>query len=126
MVEVITELEDREQFHLLLKKNPGLIIVKLGAEWCKPCKIIKDDVHQFFMQTPPNVICCDLDVDTSDDVYAYLKAKRMVKGIPTLLCYKKGNESFAPDDLISGADKDQLEVFFRRCGFHLKDTNRNK
>ena len=39
-LEIITELEDRQAFLTLLTTNPGLIIVKLGAEWFKPCKSI--------------------------------------------------------------------------------------
>lgn len=116
---VITYFENRNKFLSLLEKNPGLVIVKLGAKWCGPCKKIKPVVDGFFASSPDNVICCEIDVDESFDLYAYFKGKKMVNGIPVILCYKKGNTSYIPDDSITGADPAGLDAFFRRCGLHL-------
>jgi thioredoxin 1 len=117
--EVISEIPNRETFFHLLANNPGLIIIKLGAEWCGPCKTIKPVVHGFFATSPPNVVCADIDVDKSFDFYSFLKSKKMVNGIPVMLCYKKGNKTYIPDDSITGSDPAQLDAFFRRCGIHL-------
>ena len=65
-----------------------------------------------------NVLCCDLDVDECDDLYAMMKSKRMVNGIPVILCYKKGNTSYIPDDSVTGADPGMLAAFFQRCGVY--------
>jgi hypothetical protein len=46
----------------------------------------------------------------------------MVNGIPALLCYKKGNATYIPDDMITGSDATQLHQFFVRCGKHLMDA----
>ena len=46
----------------------------------------------------------------------------MVNGIPVLLCYKKGNNTYIPDDSITGADPNGLHQFFTRCGTHLTDV----
>lgn len=123
--EVISEIANRESFMTLLQHNTGLIILKLGAEWCGPCKTIKPAVHGFFANSPPEVICGDIDVDKSFDFYSFLKSKKMVNGIPALLCYKKNNATFIPDDIITGSDPEQLHNFFIRCGNHLKDVIRN-
>ena len=116
---IITQFEKRDVFLRLLESNPGLIILKLGATWCEPCKKIKPVVDAFFASSPDNVVCCDVDVDESFDLYAYLKSKKMVNGIPAILCYKKGNKSFIPDDSVSGTDASNLDSFFSRCGLHL-------
>ena len=116
---IVTFFQSRQDFMRLLDNNPGLIILKLGATWCGPCKTIKPIVDAFFASSPSNVICCDIDVDQSTDLYAYLKSKKMVNGIPVLLCYKKGNKSFIPDDSITGSSPDGIDKFFRRCGLHL-------
>jgi thiol-disulfide isomerase/thioredoxin len=116
---VITYFENRHKFLSLLEKNPGLIIIKLGAKWCGPCKKIKPVVDGFFASSPDDVICCEIDVDESFDLYAYFKGKKMVNGIPVILCYKKGNTTYIPDDSITGADPSGLDAFFRRCGLHL-------
>lgn len=120
--QIITEILNRKAFLLLLENNPGLIIIKFSASWCGPCKLIKNAVDGFFASSPNEVICADIDVDECFDLYSFLKSKKMINGIPVLLCYKKGNLTYIPDDIITGADPNQLHNFFIRCGKHLKDT----
>ena len=116
--EIISSLT-KQQFLDLLKVNPGLVIIKLGASWCKPCKVIAPYVNTFFASSPSTVVCADLDVDDSLDLYAQFKKSRMVNGIPAILVYRKGNETIVPDDSITGSDLVQLDIFFRRCGKYL-------
>ena len=120
--EIITQFENRQAFLDLLAKNPGLVIVKFGASWCGPCKKIEENLHNFFMSSPSNVICADIDVDESFDLYSCLKSKKMVNGIPVVLCYKKGNVSYIPDDSITGADINLLNQFFMRCGKYAQQV----
>ena len=122
--QVISEIENRDAFLHLLQNNTGVIILKLGAEWCGPCKKIKPVVDGFFATSPPDVICGDIDVDQSYDFYSFLKSKKMVNGIPAILCYKKGNHSFIPDDMITGANPNELHKFFIKCGNHLNDVRK--
>lgn len=116
---VISVFENRQEFLKVLEANPGLVIVKLGATWCGPCKQIAPIVHGFFATSPNDVVCADIDVDESFDLYAYFKSKKMVNGIPVMLCYKKGNATFIPDDSVTGAEPGALDAFFKRCGAHL-------
>ena len=120
--QIISEIPNRDTFFHLLNHNPGLIIIKLGAEWCGPCKQIKNVVHAFFASSPPEVVCADIDVDICFDFYSFLKSKKMANGIPLLLCYKKGNVSFIPDDSVTGSEANQLHLFFKRCGEHLTNA----
>jgi thioredoxin-like negative regulator of GroEL len=122
---VISEIASRDAFFRLLQNNPGLIILKFGANWCGPCKVVEAPIHGFFATSPPEVVCGDIDVDQSFDVYSFLKSKKMVNGIPVILCYKKGNQTYIPDDSVTGADLNELHQFFIRCGKHLSDTNTN-
>ena len=75
---VITEIPNRQAFMHLLNNNPGLIVIKLGAEWCGPCKTIKHVVNAFFASSPETVVCCDIDVDISFDFYSLLKSKMLI------------------------------------------------
>jgi len=112
---IIKAFTNRNEFLNLLKVNPGLIIVKLGATWCGPCKQIAHIVDAFFASSPQNVICADIDVDKSFDLYSFLKSKRMVNGIPVMMCYKKGNVGYVPDDMCTGSNPQDLDAFFKRC-----------
>lgn len=113
---IISEIPTRDTFFNLLQHNPGLIIIKLGAEWCGPCKRIKPILDGFFASSPPEVVCADIDVDICFDLYSFLKSKKMVNGIPAILCYKKGNNTYIPDDAVTGSDPTELHKFFTRCG----------
>ena len=124
--EIISQFKNRNDFIKLLQVNPGLVIMKLGATWCKPCKQIAPIVEAFFASSPKTVICADIDVDENIDLYSFLKSKKMVNGIPVMMCYKKGNVSFAPDDAVIGADPVALDAFFKRCGFHLLSVSKQE
>jgi len=120
--QIISEISNREAFFKLLHHNPGLLILKLGATWCGPCKKIEGVLNGFFATSPDTVMCADIDVDESFDFYSFLKSKKMVNGIPVILCYKKGNLNFIPDDQVTGADATELHLFFKRCGKHLDEV----
>lgn len=122
---IITDIDSVDSFMKLINNNPGLLIIKLGAPWCKPCKIIEPPVHRFFASSPPEVICADIDVDVSFMFYSFMKNKRLVNGIPALFCYKKGNTTYLPDDSVVGSDLKALDAFFKRCGsIHLFDVKK--
>jgi hypothetical protein len=50
----------------------------------------------------------------------------MVNGIPVMLCYKKGNTNYIPDDSVTGSDPAALDLFFKRCGLHLLSVSITK
>ena len=108
-----TELS-RQQFEDLLVNNPGKIVLKFGAEWCGPCKRIEALVNQWFNAMPNHVQCYIIDVDESFDLYGAFKAKRQVNGIPAILCFHQGNHSYIPNDVVVGADVQQINAFFNR------------
>jgi thioredoxin-like negative regulator of GroEL len=109
---VITEIRDREHFIQIIKSNPGVIIMKFGAKWCGPCKQIEPFINEAFARMPDTVQCMNIDVDQYTDVYAFLKSKRIVNGIPVVLAYTKNNTGIIPDDIVIGADLKGLRNFF--------------
>ena len=107
---------NRNIFFELLKINPGVFVFKFGAEWCKPCQMIKKQINDISLVIPDNVMYIyNVDVDECFDVYAFLKQKKMISGIPTLLAYKKGNTYFVPDASISGTNENDINNFFNTC-----------
>ena len=111
--EILTEISDRNDFiNNVLKNNNGIVIIKFGAEWCRPCQLSKPLIHSLFQTTPDHVTCYDLDVDDNFDLYAYLKSKKMISGIPVIIAYKKDNLHFSPDHVYTGVDEASIKAFF--------------
>ena len=112
----------RESFKGLLEFNSKQgkhTILKLTADWCRPCKSIKvlaaEQVADIVLKLERPVECYEVNVDVSLDFYAFMKQKRMVNGIPVFLFYKAGNTEYIPDDSITGANPPDIVAFFARC-----------
>ena len=112
--EIITKLDTLLEFQQILQNNTGVFIMKLGAEWCGPCKRIEGLVKSCMDQAPANVQCAVIDVDNSLEIYSFLKKNRVVNGIPAILAYYQGNTHYVPNDLVIGADNNQVVAFFQR------------
>lgn len=115
MLPTIEGIESLADFRDLLENNPGQIIIKFGADWCKPCKQIEQQVLSWFKKMPDTVQTVLLDVDESFEVYAYMKSRKMVRGIPAILMYVKGNTNYVYDDSVAGSNSSEIDMFFQRC-----------
>ena len=112
---IISKLDKLTDMMKCLQDNPGIFIMKLGAEWCGPCKRIEGLVKSCMDQAPANVQCAIIDVDDSIEIYSFLKNRRTINGIPAILAYYKGNLNYIPDDMVIGSDQNQVIAFFQRC-----------
>ena len=112
---IITEIETLKDFSIVLNNNPGLVIIKLGATWCKPCKKIEPQIHHFMDNLPPCMQGVILDVDDNFELYAFFQKKKVTAGIPAILCYKKGQTDHIPCDSVLGTDANEINLFFERC-----------
>lgn len=115
MPEYFEEIGNPEEFSTELTNNPGMIIVKFGAEWCGPCKKIEALVKQRMLQMPAHFKCFVIDIDECFELYAFLKVKRMVNGIPAILAWKSGNLSTIPDCVVTSSKDTEVEAFFQKC-----------
>jgi thioredoxin 1 len=116
--QVITELDVGQLKALQLNMTGGIIIIKFGAEWCGPCKKIAPLYTKYISSNPMNILFCDIDVDTSLDLYIALKKQKMITGIPVFLAFfgdVKRENWFIPDDSVIGADEKEIDKFFKRC-----------
>jgi thiol:disulfide interchange protein len=119
----LTPLElTRESFRGLLEFNSKQnkhTILKLTADWCRPCKTIKElaiqQVANIVMKMERPVECYEVNIDDSLDFYAFMKKNKMVNGIPVFLFYKSGNTEYIPDDSVTGASPPDIAAFFARC-----------
>ena len=115
MLPIIKSIDSVKDFQNLVENNKGVILIKFGAKWCGPCKRIEPYVMEFFNNVPENIQCVIIDIDECIEFYSFLKKKRVVNGVPVILCYLKDNKTFIPDDFVVGTDKIKLDEFFIRC-----------
>ena len=87
----------RKQYLDIIMNKTKPLFVKFTAEWCGPCKKIKPLVDNFLTdEVLSKMQYLEIDIDNSIDVYAFMKSKKMLNGIPTLFVYTMDNTSFAP------------------------------
>jgi thiol:disulfide interchange protein len=115
MLDIIYGIENLEAFKQLLETNPGLLFIKFTADWCVPCKKIKEHTDAWFARLPDNTQVVIVDIDESFEVYAFLKNKKMVAGIPAILMYYQGNLNYPFDESVSSSDKNMVDKFFNKC-----------
>jgi thiol-disulfide isomerase/thioredoxin len=115
MVVLSTELKTRVELQELLKINPGIIVIKLGADWCGPCKKIEPLVKEFFNNSPSNCLCVSIDIDDSIDIFAMYKRFKVLKGVPGLLCYTNEDDGIYPSILCNTGDTVEVKKFFNDC-----------
>jgi thiol-disulfide isomerase/thioredoxin len=94
-----------------------LIVIKLTAEWCGPCKNIKELCTIFEKSKPSSIQYYEIDIDESIDLYMKLKKMKMISGIPALLAYTNENKEhwYIPEMSHLGSDKTGLMNFFNAC-----------
>jgi len=113
---------------LILKQDHAkntIIIVKFSAEWCRPCQTIAPYCADALTHLPHNVRIFELDIDESLDVFAFLKNKKMLKGVPAILSWqpsttRENNLWYIPDDSVLSSDMSQVKSFFSRCNVRAK------
>ena len=117
-------LETRNDLVNYLKETKyEYVILKFHADWCAPCKVIGPKVKNMVIEKAEQLkshenkfIYIEVDVDECFDLYAFLKSKKMVRGIPTIFLYKKEiyskseeSQLFIPQTSISGAKEQEIQ-----------------
>jgi thioredoxin 1 len=110
---ILTSLT-KDEFLKAFANIDGALILKFGAEWCRPCKQIEGLVKGLMEQTPETVKCAIIDIDEDFELYGLFKSKKLINGVPAIFGFKKGNITGRPDDVVVGADVEQITFFFQK------------
>lgn len=117
MNNTIIGIKNVPELKSIIENNKGLVIIKLGARWCQPCRSIEDIVTSWFkkMNSINLVQTFLVDIDEDYQIFAYLKNKKMLQGIPAILMYQKSNSTLVFDDCVNSSNVEEIDQFFSRC-----------
>ena len=103
MSEQITTLTN-DNFDSVIKDAQTPVLVDFWAEWCGPCKAIAPVLEELSVEYEGRLTIAKLNVDD----YQEATEKFNIRGIPTLILFKKGE----PEATKVGAlSKSQLATF---------------
>jgi thiol-disulfide isomerase/thioredoxin len=99
---------------------PNLLLIQFSAPWCGPCRSIQSLCHEKILDLPDNVHTIQLDIDAHMDLYMFLKKKKMLKGIPSLLVWYPCEDRdmdvwYIPSDSVLSSNLSDVNAFFVRC-----------
>ena len=84
---IISVFENRQDFFNLLKVNPGLVIIKFGATWCGPCRMMGPVIDDLSKELGQAYKFVKINIDEEREI----AIKYSVSSIPTFLFMKDGN-----------------------------------
>lgn len=121
------ELETRQDLTNHLKTTKfEYTILKFTATWCGPCQKVQPEIEKIleelntkFTNNINKFEYISVDVDNNFDLFAFLKSKKMVRGIPAIFLYKKASYTasdvehmYIPQSSISGTKIEDIKSLF--------------
>lgn len=119
-------IDDLERL-LVGRTSDKLLIIRFGAEWCAPCRhtepVALAEMERLSDKHKNKIVCMAIDIDESLELYAELKRRRALTGVPSILAYRGTDMQdpwFYPLDSVSGGDLAKVREFFARCDGYVE------
>ncbi|HXG94942.1 MAG TPA: thioredoxin [Blastocatellia bacterium] len=106
MSEFVSEVTD-QNFEQNVLKSDQPVLVDFWAEWCHPCKMLAPTVEKVAQEYNGKAKVVKLNVDDNQVAQRY-----GIKGIPTLILFKGGNEV---DRVVGATSKENIARMIDRA-----------
>lgn len=73
-------------FDAEINQDSGTVMVKFGADWCGPCKVIAPILEKIAEEAEGKFKVLDVDIDEEVE----LAQKFGIRSVPTILVFKEG------------------------------------
>jgi thioredoxin 1 len=107
MSEFVNEVSD-QSFEQDVLQSEVPVLVDFWAEWCQPCKMLAPTVEAVAQKYEGKAKVVKLNVDDNNQT----AARYGIKGIPTLILFKGGNEN---DRVVGNTSKENISRMLDRA-----------
>jgi thioredoxin 1 len=87
------------KFNEIIETN-DLVLVDFYADWCGPCKMMSPILQEVKATLQEAVKIIKINVDQHQDLASHF----MVRGVPTMMLFKKGKMLWRQSGVLSSAD----------------------
>lgn len=94
----------KSSFDTLIASSTTPILIDFHAEWCGPCKTMAPILKDIKANLGEAVKIIKIDIDKNQAI----AQKFQVRGVPTFMIYKSGNQVWRQSGLISKRDLTSL------------------
>jgi thioredoxin 2 len=88
-------LDSAAAFHELVDNAPVPVVIDFWAPWCNPCRILAPELEKIARAKAGQIVVAKVNTDDLPE----LGHEFAVRGIPTLICFRRGRE----DKRVTGA-----------------------